>query len=189
MAPSAGSKAVDEYLASVPTALRAPLDAVRESLRSVLPHGEECLKYGMPAVALDGKGIAGYAPAKDHWSYFPMSGSVLEAAGDAVARYPTSKGGLRLGYDERLPKALLRRLVKLRLAELGAVTSGKRTEYFDDGRLKAAGPMRDGLLHGRWSWYRRDGTLLRTGAFTRGEKTGTWVTYDRDGQPLAPTSY
>jgi uncharacterized protein YdhG (YjbR/CyaY superfamily) len=189
MATARASNAVDDYLAKVPADHRAPLDAVRGSLRSVLPHATECLKYGMPAVALDGKGVAGYAAYKDHWSYFPMSGSVLEAAGDAVAEYPTSKGGLRLSFDQRLPMGLLRRLVKLRLAELAAVQNGKRTEYYDDGRLKATGPMRDGQLHGRWRWHRRDGTLLRTGQFSHGEQTGAWTTWDRHGNATTTTTF
>lgn len=72
----------------------------------------------MPAMVLDGTGVAGYATFRDHCGYFPLSGKVLEAAGDAVAGYRHSKGGIRFGFDERLPVALVRRLVELRLAEL-----------------------------------------------------------------------
>ena len=77
--------------------------------------------------------------------------------------------------------ALVRRLVTLRLAELATVTTGRRSEYYGDGQVKAVGPMKDGHLHGRWKWFRRDGTLMRTGQFSHGRQTGTWTTWDRNG--------
>lgn len=178
---STGTKLVDAYLAGLGRPQRDTLVVVRERLRRILPHASECLKYGMPTLTLNGKGVAAYAGFAAHCSYFPMSGSVLGAAGRAVARYPVSKGGLRFPIDKPLPVALLRRLVKLRLAELAAVTDGPRFDYFDDGQLKAAGRMKDGQLHGRWRWFRRDGTLMRTGQFTQGRQVGTWQTWDAHG--------
>lgn len=186
---AAGVEQVEAYLDGMGTAQRAPLDAVRRTLRSVLPYADECLKYGLPAVALHGKGVAGYGAFADHWSYFPMSGAVLSEAGDTVARYARSKGGLRLGLDERLPVAVVRRLVKLRIAELAAVTTGQRSEYYPDGMLKAVGRMKDGQLDGRWKWFRRDGTLMRTGQFAQGAQTGIWITWERDGTEGTTTRY
>ncbi len=176
-----GAAQVDAYLAAVASPQRETLEALRATLRRLLPHAEECLKYGMPTLALDGKGVAGYAAFKDHCGFYPMSGTVTDAAGDTVARYAKSKGGFRFGVDERLPVTVLRRLIALRLAEIAAVENGKRSEYYSDGRLKAVGPMKDGLLHGRWKWYREDGSLMRIGQFAKGEKTGAWTTYDRSG--------
>jgi len=143
----------------------------------------------MPTFTLDGKGIAGYAAFKDHCSYFPMSSEVIRAAGDALDRYPTSKGGIRFDADGRLPVGLVRTLVKLRLAELAAVHNGTRREYDQQGRLKAVGPMKDGSLHGKWRWFRQDGTLLRTGQFAHGDQVGTWTTYDRDGNATKVTRF
>jgi uncharacterized protein YdhG (YjbR/CyaY superfamily) len=186
-----GGRAVDAYLAPLPPAQREALSSVRETLRTVLPHADECMKYGMPAIALDGKGVAGYAAFKQHWSYFPMSGSVLERAGDAVVRYErtTTNGGLKLGFGDRLPVAVVRRLVKLRLAEISTVENGRRSEYYGDGRLKAVGPMRHGQMHGKWKWYRQDGTLLRAGQFADGAQVGTWTTFDRAGHPSKITKF
>lgn len=180
-APPAEASPVDGYLAGLDAAPRACLDALRSTLRTVLPHAEEAIKYAMPAMVLDGVAVAGYAAFRDHCGYFPMSGSVIDAAGDAIDRFPRSKGGFRFGFEERLPVALVRRLVKLRLAELAAVTNGTRREYYDDGQAKAVGPMKAGALHGSWQWFRRDGTLLRTGQFSHGREVGTWTTWNRDG--------
>ena len=187
--PSSGSEEVDAYLATVASPQRESLERLRDSLRSILPHADEGLKYGMPAFTLHGKAVAGYAAFKNHCSYFPMSGGVLEAAGDAAAKYPTSKGGLQFGVDERLPIGLLRRLVKLRLAEISAVRDGQRYEYFADGRVKAAGRMRNGELHGEWRWFRSDGTLMRTGRLANGDQVGTWTTWNPDGTVAKTTDF
>ncbi len=114
-----GPGAVDAYLAGVAGVQRATLDSVRMSLRTLLPDADECLKYGMPAFAVRGKGVAGYGAFAKHCGYFPMSGTVIEQAGDAVAGYTVSKGGLQFPVDQPLPMDLLRTLVELRLAELG----------------------------------------------------------------------
>lgn len=114
-----------------------------------------------------------------------MSGSVLAAAGGAVARYQrtTTNNGLEPGFDERLPVSLVRRLVKLRVAELSAVENGRCTEYYADGQQKAVGTMRNGQLHGRWEWSRRDETLMRSGQFSLEKQVGTWTTFVRAGNP------
>ena len=189
VAPKVGVDQVDKYLVAMVSPQRETLSALRETLRTILPRGHECLKYGMPAFTLDGKGVAGYAGFKDHCGYFPMSSAVLEQAGTAAARYPRSKGGLRFPVDKPLPVGLVRHLVKLRLAEISAVGNGKRIEYFDDGQVKATGQMKDGQLHGRWTWYRRDGTLLRTGQLSHGQKVGTWKTWNQDENVARTTRF
>ena len=173
---------IDEYLRALDPEARATLERVRATLAKVLPHAQQCLKYGMPAVAVDGKGVAGYAAFADHCSYFPMSGGVLDVAGDAVAGYTISKGGLQFPLGGRLPVGLVRRLVRLRLDEIAEVRNGRRTEYYDDGGVKASGQMKDGQLHGGWKWYRKDGSLSRVGRFSHGEQVGTWETWGRDGE-------
>lgn len=182
-------KQIDAYLARLDLPHRDTLGVVRDRLRRILPHATEGLKYGMPTFTLNGKGVAAYAGFKAHCSYFPMSSAVLGAAGRAVATYPVSKGGLRFPIDEPLPVALLRRLVKLRLAEIAAVTDGPRFEFFDDGQLKATGKMKAGKLHGKWRWFRRDGTLMRTGQFSQGRQVGTWQTWGADGTLAKTTRY
>jgi len=123
-----GSTQVDAYLKRLPRAQRETLEVVRHRLQTILPLASEGLTYGVPTFLLNGKGVAGYAGAAAHCSYFPMSGTVLAAAGRAVAGYSVSKGGLRFAIGKPLPVALLRRLVKLRLAELaGKTRTGTRT--------------------------------------------------------------
>ena len=180
---------IDDYLDQLGQPQRDTLTTLRATLRSVLPDAEEKLAYGMPAFYVDGKGIASYAAFKHHCGYFPMSSAVLVAAGDAVAEFTCSKGGLQFPVDRPLSKKLVAKLVKLRLDEFGAVNKGTRSEYSADGRLKARGQMKDGQLHGTWNWYRKDGSLMRTGRFANGEQTGTWTTYNAAGEPTKTTQF
>lgn len=110
---------VDAFLADVPEPQRSTLLVLRRRLRDVLPDAEECLYYGVPAFKLGGKGVAGYASAKKHCSYFPMSGSVLPAISDRLDGYDWSRGTLRFPVDQPLPEELVDLLVRTRLAEIG----------------------------------------------------------------------
>ena len=186
-ADTSGPDDVDRYLLAAPSPQRETLERLRATLLRVLPRATERMRYGLPAVVLDDAGIAGYGSFRDHCGYFPFSGAVLEQAGDAVAAYETSRGGLQFSVDRPLPLRVVRRLVRLRLDELGAVRSGTRREYFDDGTIKAQGRMRAGELTGDWQWFRKDGSLLRTGTFRAGEQCGTWTTYDRSGSATTVT--
>lgn len=172
---------IDAHLARFDGPQRATLDHLRATLRRVLPAAHETISYRMPAVAIDGKAVAMYDGFRDHCSYFPGSGSVLAAIGDVPPWAGISKGTLRFPVDRTLPVGLVRRLVRAKLDELAAVRNGVRTDYFDDGTVRARGRVRDGELHGSWTWYRADGSVMRTGSFADGEPTGTWETFDRSG--------
>jgi uncharacterized protein YdhG (YjbR/CyaY superfamily) len=109
---------IDEYLANVSAGQRAALEKLRKSIKAIAPKAEECINYGIPAFRLNGKAIAGFAAAAKHCTYFPMSGATLAALKDDVKNYDTSKGALRFQPDKPLPAALIRKLVKARIAEI-----------------------------------------------------------------------
>jgi uncharacterized protein YdhG (YjbR/CyaY superfamily) len=73
----------------------------------------------MPAFRVEGKTVAGFAAFKNHLSYLPHSGSVLAALAGDVAGYETSTGSLRFAVDKPLPKQLVRKLVRMRMREVG----------------------------------------------------------------------
>ena len=98
-------KTVDEYLAGVPEEQREALEQLRETI-----------SYGIPAFKLHGS-LVGFAAFKNHCSFFPMSSTVLEEHRDALAGYETSKGTIRFSADDPLPVALVKKLVKARIAE------------------------------------------------------------------------
>lgn len=115
---------IDAYLARTPQPQRDTLTALRATLRRLLPRAEETLSYGMPCFKVDGKGVAGFAAFKAHCGYFPMSGSVVESLKKELSPYEVSKGGVRFAVDSPLPQALVKKLVRARLAELSAGPAG-----------------------------------------------------------------
>ena len=109
---------VDAYLAELEEPERATLEALRRSIRAVVPDAEECISYGMPAFRVEGKVIAGFAAFKNHLAYLPHSGKLLASLGDRLNGYESTKGSLHFSVDEPLPDDLVRCLVAAKLAIL-----------------------------------------------------------------------
>lgn len=110
---------IDEYIAALDEPKRSTLEEMRLRILEVIPDAEQALAYRMPAFKVNGKNVAGFAAFKSHLSYLPFSGTVVSTLGDEVAKYQTSKGSLMFAIDEPLPKALVEKLIRTRLAELG----------------------------------------------------------------------
>jgi uncharacterized protein YdhG (YjbR/CyaY superfamily) len=180
---------VGAYVAAQPEPQRAHLAALADLLRTLLPRAEEAIAYGMPAWKVDGIGVAGFVCAKGHWAYAPFSGSVTSTLVDELRGFEVTKGTVKVAPDADLPKALVKKLVAARLAEIAMVpdSKGVARDIYADGGLKAKGRMKDGELHGDWQWWRKDGSLQRSGRFDRGRQVGEWTTYDRDGRVVKVT--
>ena len=110
---------VDDYLARLAEPKRATLQDLRRTIMEFLPQAEETISYGMPAYKVEGTTIAGFAAFKNHLSYLPHSGSVLDQLGDALTAYESTKGSLHFSVEQPLPRDLVQRLVEVRLAEAG----------------------------------------------------------------------
>jgi uncharacterized protein YdhG (YjbR/CyaY superfamily) len=114
------SSNVDEYLASLPMQARQALEELRSTLRDLIPDGEECLSYGMPAVCVGGKAVVGYAASSKHCSLHPMDGTTVAALSDRLAGYETSKGTIRFAPETPLPRDLIVAIVDHRLSVMRA---------------------------------------------------------------------
>jgi uncharacterized protein YdhG (YjbR/CyaY superfamily) len=114
------SEEIDAYLAGLEEPKRSTLHALRRTILEVLPEAEEGLSYRLPAFRVDGTVVAGFAAFAHHLSYLPHSGSVFPECSDELAPYRTSKGTLRFPVDQPLPKALVEKLVQVRLAQASA---------------------------------------------------------------------
>jgi uncharacterized protein YdhG (YjbR/CyaY superfamily) len=108
---------IDEYLAGVSEPQRSVLLELRATILELIPEAEEVISYAVPCFKLNGKGIAGFAPYKNHNSYFPFSGQVFKAMPDEVAGYGTTDGALHFALDKPLDPALVKRLIEVRLAQ------------------------------------------------------------------------
>jgi uncharacterized protein YdhG (YjbR/CyaY superfamily) len=108
---------IDDYLKGVPEDRRQALEQLRANIRSVVPNAEECISYRMPAFRVGGEVVAGFLATAKGCSYFPFSGSTLKTLARDISRYHSTKSSLHFSADQPLPIALLRRLLRTRIAE------------------------------------------------------------------------
>jgi uncharacterized protein YdhG (YjbR/CyaY superfamily) len=106
------------YLASFPPAVRARLKAIRDMVRAIAPDALEVYSYGIPGFKLDGKPLVWYAAFARHTSLYPMTASIRKAHAAALKDYKMSTGTVQFPLDKPLPTALVKRLIKARVAEL-----------------------------------------------------------------------
>ena len=111
------SKTVPEYLAKVPEPARSTLNKVRAAIRSVVPkEATEVISYGIPAFRRK-KVIVWYAAFVTHCSLFPTA-SMIAKFKDELKGYKISKGTIQFPTDQPMPAALIKKIVKARLAEI-----------------------------------------------------------------------
>jgi uncharacterized protein YdhG (YjbR/CyaY superfamily) len=114
--PKSKAKTIDEYLAALSDDQRAALERLRKTIRAAAPSAEECISYGLPAFRLNGVLVA-FGARANHCAFYPMSSSTVAAYKDELKGYETSTGTVRFQPDDPLPAALVRRMVKARIAE------------------------------------------------------------------------
>jgi uncharacterized protein YdhG (YjbR/CyaY superfamily) len=113
---SGAPETVDQYIARVPEPARSTLQEMRAAIRSVVPReATETISYRIPAFRHNVV-LVWYAAFADHVSLFPTA-SVIEAFKDELAEFKTSKGTIHFPTDKALPIALIKRIVKARVAQ------------------------------------------------------------------------
>ncbi len=110
---------VDEYLRVVEEPKRGTLEALRRTILEIVPEAQQVISYRVPAFRVRGQTIAGFAAFKNHLSYLPFSGSVLEQLAAELDDYTMTKSSLHFPVDRPLPTALVKKLIAVRLAEIG----------------------------------------------------------------------
>jgi uncharacterized protein YdhG (YjbR/CyaY superfamily) len=108
---------IDAYLSRVKGERRAALEALRETIRSIVPDAEECISYGIPAFRHDGRIVAGFQATATGCSYYPFSGTTLGTLARDLQGYAGTKSAVHFRPDRPLPVALVRKLVRTRIAE------------------------------------------------------------------------
>ena len=107
---------VEDYLAAVPEPALTTLKKIRAIIQSVVPQeATESISYGMPAFKYKGY-LVGYAAFANHCSLFPGAGAMVQFQ-DELKGYETAKGTIRFPMNKPPPVALLKKIVKARVAD------------------------------------------------------------------------
>lgn len=104
-------ESVEEYVSKVPPAARSQFNQLRAIVKSMLPQAREVLSYGIIGYKVDDKRarvfISGW---KDHVAIYPVpKGQALQ---NDLKPYIRGKGTLWFKLDEKLPKMLIKKVVK-----------------------------------------------------------------------------
>ena len=114
---------IDDFLANVSPEARAALEQLRGWIWEAAPDAVETIAYGVPAFKYRGRPFVSFGATQNHCAFYVQSPAVMEAHGDELATYDTSKGTVRFTPDAPLPRDLVMKLVKARMAEIDGSSS------------------------------------------------------------------
>jgi uncharacterized protein YdhG (YjbR/CyaY superfamily) len=111
---------VDEYLAAQRPQAADALERIREAIRDAAPDAEEAISYGIPLYKLRGKHLIGFAASKEHLSLYVTDSRVLQEFQQQLEPfdYAGTKTTIRFSASRPLPRALVKRIVKMRAASI-----------------------------------------------------------------------
>jgi uncharacterized protein YdhG (YjbR/CyaY superfamily) len=109
-------KTVEQYLSTLPIDRRVKLEKLREVLRKAAPEAEEVISYSMPAFK-DGKIVAWYAAAKNHYALYVYP-RVRNVFAEELSEYAGTKSSIHFEYDKSLPVKLVSRIAKESLRQI-----------------------------------------------------------------------
>lgn len=108
-------KSVDAYISKAPSKAQGHLRQIRSAVKSAVPKAEEGLSYGKPYYRHHGM-LAGFDAYKNHIGFEIWTDKLegeyrksLEEKG-----YKTGTRTFNIGYDQEVPTALIKKMVKER---------------------------------------------------------------------------
>ena len=106
------------YLATLPPDARTAVGRIRALIRAAAPTAIESRSYGILGYKVAGRAFVYCGGFKRHVALYPVTPAMRREHADAIAPFQASKGTLRFPLDKPLPVALIKRLLKTRVAEM-----------------------------------------------------------------------
>ena len=131
---------VDQWLSRLEPRQRTALEKLRAQIMTAAPGAEEVISYGQPTYKLHGHLVA-FGAFKNHLSFFPMSSTLISQIPGAAA-FATSSGTMQFQPDRPIPAALVKKLVKARIAQNLEVADERARRKKAAPRKSASRPRR-----------------------------------------------
>jgi len=109
-------QSIDEYIAIQPEQFQPGLHELRAIIRSLVPQAEEMISYQVPCFKYHYM-LVGLGVNKKYLSLYPMSSGLTKKLGDELKGIKLSGTTLHFTPGEPLPKALIEKIVTLRMQE------------------------------------------------------------------------
>jgi uncharacterized protein YdhG (YjbR/CyaY superfamily) len=119
---------IDDYLAALPSAQRRALSQLRRQLHALIPGANEAIRTRVPALRYRGRTVVGFGAAAQHVALYVMFGDALRTFKAELARFDATSRVVRFAPDAPLPAALVRKIVRFRLAEIDAAKAPTRSK-------------------------------------------------------------
>lgn len=116
---------VAEYLLDIPEQTIERIDELQAAIKAAVPAAEEVISYNMPAYKLHGKVLVYFAAYAKHVGFYPTASPMVVFA-DELSKYKTSKGAIQFPLDKKIPAALVKKIVKHRIAEEAERAAAKK---------------------------------------------------------------
>jgi uncharacterized protein YdhG (YjbR/CyaY superfamily) len=110
------------YFAAFPPRTRQQLAALRRAILAAAPRATEVFTYGIPGFRFENERLLWYAGWKQHTSLYPVGGAIRRALGPQIAGYKASTGTIQFPLDAPPSAALVKKIVKARIAQIRAGT-------------------------------------------------------------------
>jgi uncharacterized protein YdhG (YjbR/CyaY superfamily) len=105
---------IDEYIAQYPVEVRSILERIRALINRAAPGGLEQIKYGMPAIAIEGRHTIYFAAWKKHVGVYPVHKAPSKLEQD-LEEYRSDKDTVKFPFKKPVDWELVERLVQFLL--------------------------------------------------------------------------
>lgn len=103
---------VEAYIKSFPDNVQKILLHVRQVLHEAVPHADEQISYGIPALRVEARSVVYFSGWKDHIAIYPRPQHTSKELETKLAPHVTGKGTLRFDIEEPIPYELIKKVAK-----------------------------------------------------------------------------
>lgn len=110
-------RTIDEYLAGLSVGQQEALGKLRRAIHAAAPGAEEYIGYGLAGFKHNGRPLVFFGAWTGHCALYAASPAIQAKFQPELKDFEVSKGTIRFTPEKPLPVALVKRLIKARIAE------------------------------------------------------------------------